>query len=132
MSSTEDFFDELTRRGHEPLLRRVSARVRFVAADGPDPVDRLVTIDHGDLRVSADDAPADATCTCSRAELDDLVSGRTSTMASLLRGALTVEGDPELLVLTQRLFSCLPVDASGPRVSPSPTSSPSSGRDRPT
>ncbi len=43
-------------------------------------------------------------------------------MASLLRGALTVEGDPELLVLAQRLFSCMPVDA--PR--------PTSGRDRPT
>src|SRR6478609_4393808 len=113
MSSTEDFFDELARRGHEPLLRRVSARVRFVAADGPAPVDRLVTIDHGDLRVSADDAPADATCTCSRAELDDLVSGRTSTMAPLLRAALTFGGARDLRVPTQRLFSCIPAEAPG-------------------
>ncbi|MEW1955924.1 SCP2 sterol-binding domain-containing protein [Terrabacter sp. NPDC080008] len=109
MSATADFFDELARRGHEPLLRRVSARVRFDTGDGDRPVHRLVTIEHGDLRVSeADGAPADATLTCSQSELDALASGRTSAMASLLRGALTVQGDPELVVLAQRLFSRRP------------------------
>ncbi|WP_296606926.1 hypothetical protein [Nocardioides sp.] len=35
---------------------------------------------------------------------DDVVRGRTSALAALLRGAATVEGDPELMVLAQRLF----------------------------
>jgi putative sterol carrier protein len=114
MSSTAEFFDELGRRGHEPLLRRVSAVIGFEIADGPRTQHRLVSIDSGNLRIRADDARADATFTCSRAEFDDLVCGRTNTMASLLRGALTVAGDPELLVLAQRLFSCMPIEESGP------------------
>lgn len=114
MSAIAQFFDELARRGHEPLLRRVCARVGFDTQDGDKPVHRLVTIDHGDLQVSeADGAPADATFTCSQSELDALLTGRTSVMASLLRGALTVQGDPELVVLAQRLFSCQPAPTSG-------------------
>jgi len=126
MSQTHEFFEELTRRGHEPLLQRVQATIRFevsdVRADPADPPDqdatatggdraavvsRLVAVDHGRLTVSADGGgtAADATIACSASELEDLVNGRTSAMASLLRGALTVQGDPELVVLAQRLFS---------------------------
>ena len=142
MSHTADFFEELSRRGHEPLLQRVQATIRFEVtddgdADGSDAggsagsggsgdghdgpggatTVRLVTVDHGDLRILTDragaGATADATIGCSASELDALVSGRTSAMASLLRGALTVQGDPELVVLAQRLFSRHPVSASG-------------------
>lgn len=105
MSSTTEFFDAMGRLGHEPLLQRVAAVVRFEIADGASLEHRTVTIDHGDVRVSVDDAPADCTFTCSSAEFEALVERRTSVMASLLRGALTVEGDPELLVLAQRLLA---------------------------
>jgi len=115
MSPAAEFFEELRRRGHEALLRRVSATIRFDTTDEGETLHRLVTIDHGDLAVSDDDRAADGIFRCSKAEFDDLVNGRTNPMASLLRGALTVEGDPELLVLAQRLFSCIPVDALGPR-----------------
>jgi Putative sterol carrier protein len=118
MSSSTLFFDELGRRGHEPLLRRVSATVRFEVADDEQTEHRLLVIDRGDLRVSVDEAVPDATIRCSSAEFDDLVKGRTSPMASLLRGALTVDGDPELLVLAQRLFSRGPVAASERRSGP--------------
>jgi len=108
MTSTDEFFEQLDRRGHEPMLRRVRAAIRFEAT-GPDAAafSRLVRIDRGDVSVSTGegDADADAVFACSTAEFEDLVSGRTSPMASLLRGTLTVEGDPELLVLAQRLFS---------------------------
>jgi len=115
MPASAEFFDGLRRRGHEPLLRRVTAVISFEIADGMQTQHRLVSIESGNLRVPADDARADATFTCSRAEFDDLVCGRTSAMASMLRGALTVAGDPELLVLAQRLFSCVPVEDRGPR-----------------
>ncbi|GAA2020318.1 hypothetical protein GCM10009740_05890 [Terrabacter terrae] len=122
MSHTHEFFEELTRRGHEPLLQRVQATIRFEISDvQTDPADRdantgrdraasvsrLVAVDHGRLTVSADGGgtTAEATIACSASELQDLVNGRTSAMASLLRGALTVQGDPELVVLAQRLFS---------------------------
>jgi putative sterol carrier protein len=113
--STE-FFDELARRGHEPMLERVTAKLRFQITDGDDggALTRLVTIDHGDLHISTDQTDADATITCSGSELDDLVTGRTSAVASLLRGTLAARGDLELMVLAQRLFSGNVAPASRP------------------
>src|SRR6266511_637094 len=58
---TVKFFDNLSRRGHEPLLEKVSAKVRFDITDGE----------------------------------------------------LTVDGDPELLVLAGRLFPGPPAGSSG-------------------
>jgi hypothetical protein len=101
-TSTAEFFDNLGRRGHEPLLARVSATVRFDIADGERTEHRLVRIDHGDIRVSADNESADCVLAGDRAVFDAIVGGRM----------LAVDGDPELLVLTQRLFS-------GPAAGPS-------------
>jgi putative sterol carrier protein len=112
VSLRTEFFDELGRRGHEPLLRRVTATIGFEVTDEAQTEHRLVVIDRGEVRVAVDEAAADATLSCSPAEFDDLVTGRTSPMASLLRGALTLDGDPELLVLAQRLFSSRPVEES--------------------
>ena len=112
VSLRSEFFDELGRRGHEPLLRRVTATIGFEVIDEAQTEHRLVVIDRGELRVPVDEAAPDATFRCSTAEFDDLVTGRTSPMASLLRGALTLDGDPELLVLAQRLFSSRPVEKS--------------------
>jgi putative sterol carrier protein len=103
-STMTDFFADLSRRGHEPMLRRLTATVRFDIVDGDRTEHRLITIDHGDIRVDESDQPADCVITAARAVCDDVVSGRTSALAALLRGAVSVQGDPELMVLTQRLF----------------------------
>lgn len=116
-SHSAEFFDELARRGHEPMLERVTAKLRFEITDGGGDggaLTRLVSIDHGDLHISADQSEADATITCSGSELDDLVTGRTSAVASLLRGTLAARGDLELMVLAQRLFSRNDEAMSGP------------------
>lgn len=116
-SHSIEFFDELARRGHEPMLERVTAKLRFqITDDGGDggALTRLVTIDHGDLHISSDQTDADATITCSGSELDDLMTGRTSAVASLLRGTLAARGDLELMVLAQRLFSSNVAPTSGP------------------
>jgi putative sterol carrier protein len=99
------FFDDLARRGHEPLLERVTAAVRFSLTDGDDAEHHVVIIDRGDIRVSTEDEPAGCVLVCDHDEFADLVAGRTSAMASMLRGTLAVDGDPELLVLAQRLLS---------------------------
>ena len=101
---TAEFFDNLGHRGHEPLLARVSATVRFDIADGERTEHRLVRIDHGDIRVSADNESADCVLAGDRAVFDAIVGGRMTTMVALLLGVLAVDGDAELLVLTQRLF----------------------------
>jgi hypothetical protein len=102
--STAAFLEGLGRRGHEPLLERVQATVRFDVVDSVRTEQRLVSIDHGDIRVSAGEGPADCVLVGDGAVFDAVIDGRTSAMAALLRGALEVDGDPQLLVLAQRLF----------------------------
>jgi putative sterol carrier protein len=117
-STMADFFADLGRRGHEPLLRRLTATVRFDIVDGDRTEHRLITIDHGDIRVDESHQPADCVITADRAVCDDVVSGRTSALAALLRGAVSVQGDPELMVLMQRLFPrSQPAQAGEPRPS---------------
>lgn len=99
------FFDDLADRGHEPLLERVTAAVRFSLTDGDDAEHHVVIIERGDIRVSTEDEPAGCVLVCDHDEFADLVAGRTSAMASMLRGTLAVDGDAELLVLAQRLLS---------------------------
>jgi hypothetical protein len=111
--SIDEFFDDVSRRGHEPRLRRVSATIRFDIIDGDRTEHRLIRIDHGDIRVSVGDEPADCVISAERAVCDDVVSGRTSALAALLRGAAAVDGDMELMVLAQRLFTGSQADSSG-------------------
>jgi putative sterol carrier protein len=103
-ASIVEFFDDLGHRGHEPLLARVSATVRFDITDDERTEHRLLKVDHGDISVSTGDEPADCVIDGDRATFDAVVSGRSSAMAALLRGALAVDGTPELLVLIQRVF----------------------------
>lgn len=98
------FFDQLGMRGHEPLLQRVSATVRFDIGDGASVEHRLLHIDRGEIRVTSEDVPADCTVTIGEELLDEIIGGRTGAMAAFLRGALLIEGDPQVLVLVQRLF----------------------------
>jgi putative sterol carrier protein len=104
-SSIDQFFDDLEHRGHEPLLRRVDATLRFDIADGERTDHRLIRVDHGDIRVAVGNEPADCVISAERSVCDDVVSGRTSALAALLRGAAAVEGDMEVMVLAQRLFT---------------------------
>ena len=103
-TSTAEFFDDLSRRGREPLLRRVRATVRFDITDGDRTEHRLVSIDRRALRMSAVEEPADCVLGGDRAVFDAIVGGRMTVMVAPLRGVLAIDGDPELLVLTQRLF----------------------------
>ena len=118
MTAIDDFFADVERRGHEPMLRRVSATVRWDILDGDRTEHRLLRIDHGDLRVTVSDEPADCVIVAERAVCDDVVSGRTSALAALLRGAVAVDGDYELMVLAQRLFPRTPGASAGRAVAP--------------
>jgi hypothetical protein len=113
-SSTVAFFEELGRRGHDPLLERVSATVRFDVGDEASIDHRLLRIDRGDIRVASQNVPADCTVIIGDELLDEIIHGRTGAMAAFLRGALLIEGDPEVLVLVQRLFPGHPRGAAGP------------------
>jgi putative sterol carrier protein len=97
------FFDSLRERGHDPRLRRVTGTLRIEITNGK--VQRwLVSVDKGDVSVSRRGGKADCVVRGSREVLDGIVAGTINAQAAVLRGTLTVEGDPELLLLFQRVF----------------------------
>jgi SCP-2 sterol transfer family len=102
--SIAEFFAELGRRGHEPLLERARGSARFDVADGKRTERWLLTIDRGDLRVSRRNAAADCVVRVDRPSFERAVNGELNLMAAALRGAFEMGGDPRFLVLLQRLF----------------------------
>jgi len=112
--STAEFFDELGRRGHEPLLEKATGTVRFDLDAGKQTERWFVTVSKGDLAVSRKNVRADCVVSTDRALFDGVASGKTNAMAALLRGAMAVEGDVRLLVAFQRLFP----GAAGPQETP--------------
>jgi putative sterol carrier protein len=109
-SPTEKFFDELGRRGHEPLLERITAKVHFHITDGRDAAHWLVEIEAGDIRVSRQSGKGRCGISADRALFDGIVTGEVNVVTAMLRGALWVDGDRETWILVQRLLpgSCSP------------------------
>jgi putative sterol carrier protein len=102
--ATTQFFDALGRRGHEPLLEKVTGTLRFDLVRGARTDHRFVAVNKGDVVVSDENAEADFVMRADRAMFDGIASGETNAMAATLRGALAFQGDPQLFVRFQRLF----------------------------
>jgi len=103
-NATEEFFAELERRGHEPLLEKVKSTIRFDVVDAKGTTRWLVTIDRGDITVSRGNASADSTVRVERPLFDQLVTGHANATAEVLRGRLAIAGELEPLILLQRIF----------------------------
>ena len=115
--ATAAFFEDLSKRGSEPMLGKTKATIRFDIADDGKTDHWLLGIDNGALDVSRSSGEADVIISADKAAFDKVAAGRTNAMASFLRGAIAVEGDPRLLVRFQRLF-------------PAPTGMPETAGDR--
>ena len=103
-AETTEFFRNLGQLGHEPLLAKVTGRVRFDLVDG-DRVERwVVVIAKGDVSVLRHNGDADCTIRTERPMFDRLCAGDENAVAAVLRGALRCSGDVELLYAIQRLF----------------------------
>ena len=105
-----EFFQELGRRGYEPLLAKVTGRVRFELVDGSRTDRWLVTVDQGDTAVSHKGGGADCTIQADRELFQRLCRGEENAIAAVLRGALVCSGDVELLFAIQRIFPAPPRD----------------------
>jgi hypothetical protein len=101
---TEEFFDELSRRGHEPVLEKATGTVRFELVEGLYTTHWFVTIEKGDVTISRDNAPADSVVRVDRELFDRAASGKANLTTALLRGAVAIEGDFQLLTLFGRLL----------------------------
>jgi hypothetical protein len=103
--ATSEFFDRLAQPSSPPPLGNVTANMRIDLDRGKATEHWLLTVDKGNISVSNKNVKADAVLHTDKELFDRLVRGEANAMASLLRGLVTAEGDPELIVNFQRLFS---------------------------
>lgn len=101
MDATAKFFAGLAEPRREPLLANASGSIRIELRQGKRTEARTVVVDRGEVRLTD---TRDATCriAADRELFNRLVSGQTNAVAAMLRGAVAVEGDLELLILFQR------------------------------
>lgn len=101
---TATFFEDLRRRGHDPLLEKTAGTIRFDLVRDGKLEHWLVRLDRGAVTVSRRRARADCVVRTEKALFGACARGDANAMTALLRGELTFEGDPELLVRFQRLL----------------------------
>ncbi|QLQ37461.1 SCP2 sterol-binding domain-containing protein [Micromonospora robiginosa] len=107
------FFEELDRRGFEPLLVKTSGTLRFDLHEGAQTNHWLLEIDRGNLRVRQEDGEADTVVGTDPRLFGALVDGEENAIAALLRGDMTVVGDLRLVLQIERVFPG-PPDSRGP------------------
>ncbi|MDG4815049.1 MULTISPECIES: SCP2 sterol-binding domain-containing protein [Micromonospora] len=112
--ATTRFFEDLDRRGYEPLLVKTSGTIRFDLHEGQQTTHWLVAIDRGRISVSREDREADTVVNTNPVLFEDLAAGREDGIAAILRGDMTVSGDARLVVQVERLFPGPPT-SQGPR-----------------
>ena len=101
---TAEFFGRLAERGTVPGFARTTGSVRFELTRGDETEHWRVAFKRGAVTV---DRGADATDCVVRTDastFEELASGRANVMATLLRGRLEADGEPEFLIRFQRLF----------------------------
>jgi predicted lipid carrier protein YhbT len=102
------FFEELGAKAHEPLLERTSGSIRFDLVDNGRRSRWLVEIAKGDITVSHRNAKADCVVRGEKGLFEAIAAGKENAVAAFLRGAISVEGNRQLLVLFQRVFPAPP------------------------
>ncbi len=108
VDATAKFFADLESGPHQPLWNKASGSLRFELTDGNAVQRWRVEISHGDVTVSHGAGPADCVLRAPKPLFDKVATGRENAMAAVLRGALTVEGDIDLLLAFQRALPSPP------------------------
>jgi predicted lipid carrier protein YhbT len=112
---TAEFFGALAEHEHNPLLEKAKGSVRFDLRDGKRLDHWLVSLDDGDLAVSRKNGRADCVVRTEKAVFDAIAAGTANGTAAVLRGAMTIDGDMELMVLFRRVFPAPPARAARTR-----------------
>jgi putative sterol carrier protein len=107
-AATDEFFEGLSQRGHDPLLETTTGTVRLDLTKNGKVERWLLTIDKGDVDVSHRRTAPDCTVIAPAELFDRIASGEENAFAAALRGDVVVGGDTKLLVRLQRLFPSPP------------------------
>jgi putative sterol carrier protein len=102
--ATTEFFDWLAERGHEPFLEKASGTIGFELKKGNRTERWVVAVEKGDIAVSRKKTDCDCVIRTDVALFDRVVTGEANTVAAVLRGTITIDGDPAVAVLFQRLL----------------------------
>ena len=97
----EEFFERLTRSVPD-RLRRADGSLRIDLTSGKTTERWFITRHGGDISVSHRNAKADSVIRTSKDQFEGMITGRVNAMSAALRGVVSLEGDPTLLVLFQR------------------------------
>ena len=108
----EEFFERLTRSVPD-RLRRADGSLRIDLTSGTTTEHWFVTMRGGDVSVSHRNAKADSVIRTSKDQFEGMITGRVNAMSAALRGVVSLEGDPTLLVLFQRALPGPPSTATG-------------------
>jgi SCP-2 sterol transfer family len=108
----EEFFERLTRSVPD-RLRRADGSLRVDLTSGTTTERWFVTMHGGDVSVSHRNAKADSVIRTSKDQFEGMITGRVNAMSAALRGVVSLEGDPTLLVLFQRALPGPPSTATG-------------------
>ena len=103
-TATSEFFDGLAGRDLGPGFARTTGSLRFDLTTGDTTEHWRVELRRGAVAIARTDGPADCVVRTDASVFEDLARGRANAMAALLRGQLRADGDPEFLILFQRLF----------------------------
>jgi putative sterol carrier protein len=99
-----ELFVGLGEAGHVPLLKQASGTMLFELLGGQRIERWRVIVERGQVSVARGNGPADCVLRADRKLFARMAAGRVNAFAAVLRGEVTVEGDPRLLVLFQRLL----------------------------
>ncbi len=108
------FFGDLDRSQHQPLLEKVVGTVRFDLHEEAHSEHWAMVIDRGEVQVSREDREADLVVNTNPRLFAQLIRGEANTIAAILRGAITLTGNAVLILRIERLFPG-PPDSRGPR-----------------
>jgi putative sterol carrier protein len=100
----ERFFADLSRHGHERVLRKTSGGIRFdLEHDGG--VDQwYVVIDRGQVHATREERPVDCVIRTDTAFFERMVRGERRPRSAWLRNDIASEGRFRFVVLLDRLF----------------------------
>jgi len=99
-----ELFERLGAVEHLPLLRRARGTMLFELTGGTRTERWRIIVDRGAIAVARGGGAADCVLRTDRKLFARMAAGQVNAFAAVLRGAVTIEGDPRLLVLFQRLL----------------------------
>ena len=102
--SPGDLFERLGGVGHLPVLQQASGTMLLELVGGKPTERWRIEVDKGNVGVTRGNGPADCVLRADRKLFARMATGKENAFAAVLRGAVTIEGDPRLLVFFQRLL----------------------------